>query len=105
MKRITLLSAILGSMVMLAAACGGSSETAQETTQTAYSPQIDPASFTTKIDNKYFPLKPGTTFVYEGKFQGAAERDEMAVTHDTKRVMGVECVVASDRVTEDGKLT
>lgn len=28
----------------------------------------------------------------------------MAVTHDTKRVMGVECVVTSDRVTEDGKL-
>jgi hypothetical protein len=49
-------------------------------------------------------LKPGTTFVYEGRFQGAPERDEMAVTHDTKRVMGVDCVVASDRVTEGGKL-
>src|ERR687884_359596 len=116
MKRITLLSAILGSMVMLAAACSGSSsgntagnangtdETTRTTTQKAYSPNIRPADFTTKIDNKYFPLKPGTTFVYEGEFQGAAERDEMAVTHDTKRVMGVKCLVASDRVTEDGEL-
>src|ERR671933_1814870 len=116
MKRITLLGAILGSMVMLAAACSGSSsgntagnvngtdETTRTTTQKAYSPKIRPADFTTKIDNKYFPLKPGTTFVYEGEFQGAAERDEMAVTHDTKRVMGVKCLVASDRVTEDGKL-
>jgi hypothetical protein len=116
MKRITLLSVISGSMVILAAACGGSSsgnagsnangtaKTTQKTTQEAYAPHIDPAHFTTKIDNKYFPLKPGTTFVYEGNFQGAAERDEMAVTHDTKQVMGVECLIASDRVTEDGKL-
>ena len=111
MKRITLLSAILGLMVILVAGCGGTSgsagssaRTTQKTTKTAYSPHIDPANFTTKIDNKYFPLKPGTTFVYEGKMEGATERDEMAVTHDTKRVMGVECVVASDKVTEDGKL-
>src|SRR5215217_4566886 len=111
MKRITLLSAILGSMVILAAGCGGTSGSAggsagttHKTTQAAYSPHIDPADFTTKIDNKYFPLKPGTTFVYEGKMEGASERDEMAVTHDTKQVMGVECVVASDKVTEGGKL-
>ena len=93
MKRITLLSAILGSMVILAAGCGGTSGSAggsagttHKTTQAAYSPHIDPADFTTKIDNKYFPLKPGTTFVYEGKMEGASERDEMAVTHDTKQV-------------------
>jgi hypothetical protein len=107
-------------MVMLAASCGGSSgsysgnsgghaksnaPTTHESTRPAsYSPSIKPADFTTKIDNKYFPLKPGTTFVYKGKFHGAPERDVMAVTHDTKRVMGVECVVASDRVTEGGKL-
>jgi hypothetical protein len=98
---------VVGLVIALLAGCGGSSAQAGSTagtTQQAYSPNINPADFTTKIDNKYFPLKPGTTFVYEGKFHGAAERDEMAVTHDTKRVMGVECVVASDRVTEGGKL-
>ena len=68
--------------------------------QKAYAPHIEPADFTTKIDNEYFPLKPGTTFVYEG----AAERGEMTVTHDTKKVMGVECVVVDDRAWEDGKL-
>jgi hypothetical protein len=66
----------------------------------AYSPHIDPAHFTTKIDNEYFPMKPGTTFIYEGK----GERDEMSVTHQTKKVMGVECVVVDDRAWEDGKL-
>jgi hypothetical protein len=120
MKRIPLLGTILGLMVMLAASCGGSSGsssgnpgghaksnagTTQESTRSAsYSPGIKPSEFTTKIDNKYFPLKPGTAFVYEGKFHGAPERDVMAVTHDTKRIMGVKCLVASDRVTEGGKL-
>jgi hypothetical protein len=37
-----------------------------DTTQEAYSPEINPADFTTPIDNKYFPLKPGITFVYTG---------------------------------------
>jgi hypothetical protein len=94
--------------LVLVAGCGGSpgdaGGSAQGKVQEAYSPSIDPADFTTRIDNKYFPLKPGTTFVYEGRFQGATERDEMAVTHDTRRVMGVKCLVASDRVTEDGGL-
>jgi hypothetical protein len=116
MKRIILLGAILGTLVMLAAGCGGSSEnangsaggsaeTTQKTTQTAYSAHINPADFTTKIDNKYFPLKPGTTFVYEGKTKDATEGDVVAVSSDTKQIMGVKCVVVNDKVTEDGKLT
>ena len=108
MKRITLLGAILGSIVILAAACGGPSSGnangTHQTTQTAYSPHIDPADFTTKIDNKYFPLKPGTTFVYQGNSGGNPERDEMTVTHSTKRIMGVKCVVVKDRVLAQGKL-
>jgi hypothetical protein len=124
MKRISLLGTILGLMVMLAAAssCGGSSGspsansggsaksnagTKQEesTMQASYSPSIKPSEFTTKIDNKYFPLKPGTTFVYRGKTADAIEGDIVAVTPDTKNIMGVECVVVNDKVTEDGKLT
>jgi hypothetical protein len=104
----TLLGAAM--VIVLVGGCGSSGSTggnangASQKAQKAYAPNIDPAKFTTKIDNKYFPLKPGTTFVYKGKFHGAPERDEMAVTHDTKRVMGVRCVVASDRVTESGEL-
>src|SRR5215212_1208623 len=112
MKRITLLGAVLGAMVVLAAECGGSSgsvagsaKTTQKTTQTAYAPHINPADFTTTIDNKYFPLAPGTTFIYQGKTKDATEGDVVTVTSDTKRIMGVECVVVDDKVTEDGKLT
>ena len=66
----------------------------------AYTPHIDPVDFTTTIDNQYFPLKPGTTFYYDG----GAERDQMTVTSDTKKVMGVECVVVNDKAWENGKL-
>ena len=31
----------------------------------AYDPVIDPTNFTTVIDNPFFPLTPGTTYVYE----------------------------------------
>jgi hypothetical protein len=102
MRRINVLSAIVGSMIVLVAGCGGSGDAggSGETSQKAYEPRINPADFTTTIDNKYFPLKPGTTFIYEG----GAEHGEMAVTSDTKKVMGVECVVVDDKAWEDGKV-
>ena len=84
---------------------GSSTKGGDEKAGEAYSPDINPANFSTRIDNKYFPLKPGTTFVYRGKTKDATEGDVVAVTSDTKRIMGVECVVVNDRVTEDGELT
>jgi len=96
MRRITLLSAIIGSVLVLMVGCTSSSSQGHK----AYAPHIKPADFTTKLDNEYFPLKPGTTFVYEG----GTERGEMTVTYDTKKVMGVECVVVDDRGYEAGKL-
>ena len=122
MKRITLLGMILGAMVMFAASCGGSSgsssdnsgghakgnaPTTQESAKQAssYSPSINPSDFTTTIDNKYFPLKPGTTFVSRRKTKNTTERDVMTVTHSTKQIMGVKCVVVYDRVLAHAKLT
>ncbi len=108
MERNLVLSAIAGVVITLVAGCGGSSDEvggSAGTTQQAYTPRIKPASFTTRIDNRYFPLKPGTTFAYQGKSQNAPERDVMAVTHRTKQIMGVKCVVVDDRVFENGKLT
>jgi hypothetical protein len=64
-----------------------------------------PSDFTARIDNKYFPLEPGTTFVYDGETEDATEGDTVRVTSHTKNVMGVECVVVDDRVTENGELT
>jgi hypothetical protein len=102
MRWITVFGAIMG--LVLVAGCGGSSGEAAGTGEAAhkeYAPHINPADFTTTIDNKYFPLLPGTTFVYEG---GAEQRGEMTVTSDTKKVMGVRCVVVDHKEWEAGKL-
>jgi hypothetical protein len=100
MRWITLFSAIICSVVVLMAGCTSNSSSSSQKEQKAYTPHINPSEFTTKVDNEYFPMKPGTTFLYEGK----GERDEMSVTSETKKVMGVECVVVDDRAWEGGKL-
>jgi hypothetical protein len=67
-----------------------------------YAPKISPADFasSTLIDNRYFPLKPGTTMTYEGK----GERIVVEVTGETRTVMGIACVVVRDRVWEGDEL-
>jgi hypothetical protein len=70
-----------------------------------YDPVIDPANFVTAIDNPYFPLQPGTTFIYEGQMPDGFERDEVAVTHNTRVILGVTCVEVHDTVFADGVLT
>ena len=70
-----------------------------------YSPVIDPTNFTSVIDNRLFPLVPGTTFVYEGQTAAGLEHDEFAVTHNTRTIAGVTCVEVHDTVTTAGKLT
>src|SRR5262245_2717668 len=70
-----------------------------------YDPVISPSNFVAQIDNPYFPLKPGTTFIYEGQTAAGLEHDEFAVTHNTKVIMGVTCVEVHDTVFTDGVLT
>jgi hypothetical protein len=70
-----------------------------------YDPVIDPSNFVTQIDNPYFPLTPGTTFIYEGETAEGFEHDEFAVTHNTRVIQGVTCVEVHDTVTTDGELT
>ena len=37
-------------------------------------------TFTAKVDNRWFPLQPGTTYVYRGSKDGSPARDVFAVT-------------------------
>ena len=68
-------------------------------------PVIDPSNFVAQVDNPYFPLTPGTTFIYEGQTQEGFEHDEFAVTHRTRVILGVRCVEVHDTVKTDGELT
>lgn len=98
MKQFTILSILTGFVAMLAMGCD---RTAEET----YNPVIDSANFVTKIDNKYFPLNPGTTFIYQGKTEDDTEKNEVYVTHKTKTILGVTCIEIEDKVWVNDELT
>jgi len=67
---------------------------------------LDPANFTTKIDNPYFPLIPGTRMIYrELDEEGNELKVVVIVTRQTKEIAnGVTARVVRDTVTEDGEL-
>lgn len=69
-----------------------------------YHPIIDPNNFVSSIDNPYLPLTPGTTFVYEKNTADGLERIHFTVTHETKEILGVTCVVVHDIVTVDDEV-
>ena len=64
-----------------------------------------PSHFTQgRVDNSWFPLKPGTRYVYRGTEEGAHIRDVLVSTYRTKVVDGVTCRVVFDRVWRNGRL-
>jgi len=66
---------------------------------------LDPADFTTRIDNPYWPMKPGSRWVYrETDTEGTKERVVVTVTDKTKMIAnGIEARVVRDVVSENGK--
>jgi len=68
--------------------------------------KLRPADFSTRIDNSYFPIKPGSRWVYrETDVEGARQKVVVTVTDRTKRIAnGVEARVVHDVVTEGGQL-
>jgi hypothetical protein len=67
---------------------------------------LDPAHFTTKIDNPYLPLRPGSRWVYRATdSEGGRSRVVVTVTHHTKLIAnGIRARVVRDVATEGGKL-
>lgn len=69
-----------------------------------YSVSVNPADYVKGVDNPYLPLKPGTKLVYEGKTSEGTERIEDIVTRETKKILGVICIVVENKVKVDGVL-
>jgi hypothetical protein len=65
---------------------------------------IDPSQFTSPVANPYFPLKPGTVFVYRGSEGHQHLIEHLRVTHHTKRIEGVKTVVIRDVLFANGRL-
>ena len=106
-----------GLIALLASGCGssngGTSASASSTSPTGsapslapiakpYKPKVDPANFVGTIDNKYWPLKPGTTFHYKGVKGTQHQIDNETVTHQTKQILGVPSTVVRDTVLAHG---
>jgi hypothetical protein len=95
-------------LMLVASACGGQRPSsavagARSTNKIATEKDFDPNQFSdpTTIDNQWFPLKPGTQFVYEGSAidddRSIARRVVFTVTDLTKVINGVRTLVAWDR--------
>jgi hypothetical protein len=66
---------------------------------------LDPANFTTQIDNPYWPMVPGSRWTYSATDEeGDEQRVEVTVTSKTKEILGIKARVVHDVVTKDGEL-
>jgi hypothetical protein len=66
---------------------------------------LDPADFTTRIDNPFFPLVPGDRYVYRETDGNTKERVVLNVSNKTKQIAnGITARIVHDRVTERGKV-
>lgn len=57
----------------------------------AYAPEVDPENFATVVNHPFFPLVPGSKYVYRER--DGAERVDVTVTNLTKQILGVTCTV------------
>jgi hypothetical protein len=61
-------------------------------------------TFVRNVTNPWFPLKPGTVFVYTGEKDGVRGRDVVTVTRSTKIIQGARCTAVADRLYTHGHL-
>jgi hypothetical protein len=65
---------------------------------------LNPADFTTEIDNPYWPMTPGSKWVYREAEDGEVQRVVVTVTDKTKQIAnGIEARVVHDVVSKGGQ--
>jgi hypothetical protein len=100
----TALSAAATVAVLALAACGGSKSGSPASLPTGSEPfKLDPADFTTQIDNPYWPMIPGSHWVYREVENGEVQRVDVTVTDQTRQIAGIEARVVHDLVTKNGE--
>jgi hypothetical protein len=67
--------------------------------------ELDPADFVATIDNPFWPMAVGNTWVYrETDAEGSEQKVEVTVTDATKVIIGITATVVHDVVSEDGDI-
>jgi hypothetical protein len=106
---LTLAALVAGCSSDKGSASGSSTASATATNPapvtTPYNPDFHAADFGGPIDNPYLPLRPGTVYRFRGVGDDGKTRElnTVAVTHRTKRIMGVNARVVLDQVFSGGK--
>ena len=89
-------------MLLGLAACGSDETSLPQGSEPA---RLDADDFVATIDNEYWPMSPGTTWVYRERTEdGAVVEVAVTVTNRTKRILGIDATVVHDVVTEGGEL-
>ena len=109
MKRASL---SLAMTLVILAGCGGDEDpnvataSGNELPQGSEAVELDPASFTADVDNRYWPMKPGTRWTYrEIDEEGKEVVVVVTVTSETKEISnGITAIVVRDTVSEDGAI-
>ncbi len=66
---------------------------------------LDPADFVPRVTNPYWPMAPGTQWVYrETDTEGTKQRVGVTVLKRTRTITGISATVVHDEVTEHGEL-
>jgi hypothetical protein len=89
---------LLALTLLFVAGCGGSSSKALP--QGDEPAKLDSADFVSEIDNQYWPMAPGSTWVYREDGQ----RVNVTVTDRKKEILGISATVVHDVVSEDGEV-
>ena len=80
------------------------SKTPKPTATPKYAPVVKTANFVKTINNPYFPLTPGTTFLYSGTKDTNSLIGQVIVTKKTRKIMGVTCIEVDSTITVNDKL-
>lgn len=115
-RRIPIIAIVAAFAMLIASGCNasdganaGSDQTqggARDLPQGAEPVDLDPKDFTTRIDNPYWPMDPGTRWTYRETDESGAElKVVVTVSDQTKKIAnGVSARVVRDTVMEDGEL-
>jgi hypothetical protein len=100
-KRIGIVAAVGGLVAALAASAGAADSTLPQGSEPV---SLNPAEFTTQIDNPYWPMTPGSRWIYREQDGSERLRVEVKVTQRTRQIAnGIEARVVRDVVTHKGE--